>query len=67
MAKGNLRDTARWTLAFLPALMGCLAIPMLMMDGWPRTLIAVALALGAVYLLFRSAHRGWTIAPSDGA
>jgi putative tricarboxylic transport membrane protein len=61
------RDTARWTLAYLPALMLCLAVPLAMMEGWPRTLIAVVLALGAVYLLVQSARRGWTIGSSDTA
>jgi putative tricarboxylic transport membrane protein len=61
------RDTARWTLAYLPALMLCLAVPLAMMEGWPRTLIAVVLALGAVYLLVQSARRGWMIGSSDTA
>lgn len=57
----RLREHARWTLFYVPALMTCLAVPLAMMDGWPRTLIAVALVAGAVYLLARSARRGWTV------
>ena len=61
------RETAAWTLGYLPALMVCLAIPLAMMDGWPRTLIAVVLALGAVYLLVQSARRGWSVSTDDAA
>lgn len=61
------RETASWTLAYLPALMICLAVPLSMMDGWPRTLIAVVLVLGAVYLLVRSARRGWSVSTDDAA
>lgn len=61
------RETASWTLAYLPALMICLAVPLSMMDGWPRTLIAVVLVLGAVYLLVRSARRGWSVKADDAA
>ena len=60
------RETAVWTLGYIPGLMVCLAVPMFMMEGWPRTLIAVALVLGAVYLLVQSARRGWSVNP-DGA
>jgi putative tricarboxylic transport membrane protein len=60
------QDKAVWTIGYLPGLMAGLAVPMAMMQGWPRTLIAVALVLGAVYLLVRSARRGWSVTP-DGA
>jgi len=63
----KLRETAKWTLLYLPALMLCLSVPLAMMEGWPRTLIAVALAVGAVYLLVRSARRGWSLSPIDSA
>ncbi len=59
------RDKAVWTLGYVPGLMLCLALPMAMMDGWPRTLIAVALVLGAVYLLVQSARRGWSLNSDD--
>lgn len=61
------RETASWTLGYLPALMVCLAVPLAMMEGWPRTLIAVVLALGAVYLLVQSARRGWSVRTDDAA
>ena len=57
----RLREQANWTLFYIPALMVCLALPLAMMDGWARTLIAVALVGGAVYLLAKSARRGWTL------
>lgn len=61
------RDGAVWTLGYVPALMVGLAVPLAMMDGWPRTLIAVALVLGAVYLLVQSARRGWSVSTDDAA
>ncbi|WP_028795178.1 tripartite tricarboxylate transporter permease [Thalassobaculum salexigens] len=61
------RERAAWTLGYLPALMVCLAVPMAMMEGWPRTLIAVVLVLGAVYLLVQSARRGWSVSTDDAA
>ncbi|MDF1791855.1 MAG: tripartite tricarboxylate transporter permease [Thalassobaculaceae bacterium] len=61
------REAAAWTLGYLPALMVCLAVPLAMMQGWPRTLIAVVLALGAVYLLVQSARRGWSVSTNDAA
>ena len=48
-----------WTLFFLPALMVALSVPLFMMTGLPRTVIAVVLLAGAAYLLVRAGRNGF--------
>jgi len=59
------RESKPWTLAFLPLLMIGLAAPLLMMDGLPRTVIAVILVIGAAFLLYRAAKSGFQV--GDGS
>lgn len=63
----RLRGQRRWTLIYIPALMLCLAVPLALMEGWVRTVLAVALAALAVYFLVQHARQGWQLDPSDAA
>lgn len=57
------RGRRRWTLLYIPALMAMLALPMALMQGATRPVIAVALVAGAAYLLVRRAQRGFALDP----
>ncbi|WP_420403856.1 tripartite tricarboxylate transporter permease [Nisaea sp.] len=59
----KLRGTQSWTLAYVPALLVGVSVPMFMMEGIARPIIGVALLVLSAYLLWRSAKAGWKVAP----
>ena len=50
------RGKKRWTAFYNPLLMLGLALPLAMMEGWPRPVLAGVLVLGGAYLLFKAAR-----------
>jgi len=55
------RTSSRWTLAFVPAMLAALSVPMFMMDSAVRAGIGgVMIAIGA-WLLWRSHRRRWAL------
>lgn len=52
---------ARWTLGYPIALMASLSVPMFMMPGIVRPVLAGALVAGALYLLYRRHREGWRL------
>ena len=57
------RGARRWTLFFIPAMCLMLAVPIIMMPGTVRPVLAVVLAAFGLYLLFRRHQEGWRLAP----
>ena len=57
----KLRGRRKWTLAYLPALLAALSVPMVMMGGITRPLIAAALLITAGYTIWRHARAGWRL------
>ncbi|MCB1742875.1 MAG: tripartite tricarboxylate transporter permease, partial [Gammaproteobacteria bacterium] len=58
------RQSHRWTLLFVPAMLVALSIPLFMMDSLVRNGVAVALLALAAWLLLRTWQRGWTLPQS---
>ncbi len=57
----KLRGQRKWTLVYLPALLAALSVPMVMMGGIARPLIAVVLLVMAGYMIWRRARDGWRL------
>lgn len=55
------RGTSRWTLFFIPAMCIALSVPIFMMDGSVRPVLAVILALFGLYLLYQRYRSGWKL------
>ena len=59
------RSEQAWTLAFLPALMIFVAVPLFQMNGLFRPILGGVLVLGGIYLLWRRKQAGWTVTPRE--
>lgn len=55
----------KWTLAYIPLMAICLALPMFFMQGMVRTLVAAALLAWAAYTLWKRNSGGWKLASED--
>lgn len=55
------RASARWTLAFMPAMYLALSIPVFMMEGTVRPVLGFGLGLFGFFLLVRRHRSGWDI------
>ncbi len=60
------RNSRKWTLAFIPVVMICLALPVFMMNGYIRPVLAVGMVLGGLYLLWRRHRGGWVVSNAEG-
>ncbi len=58
------RNTKAWTLVYVPVLLAAVSVPLFMMEGFVRPIIAVALVALSAYLLWRSAASGWKVTPA---
>ena len=56
------RTTSRWTLAFIPAMCIALSVPVAMMDGWVRPVLAAVLFGFGIYLIVKRQRTGWKLA-----
>ena len=61
----KLRGRARWTLMYPSAMAVCLALPVFMMAGSVRPVIAIALVAFAGWMLWRHHRNGWALAPPE--
>ncbi|MCR9176637.1 MAG: tripartite tricarboxylate transporter permease [Alphaproteobacteria bacterium] len=59
------RSSKTWTVFFPPVLVLALSIPMFMMDGTVRTVIAFGLIAIAGYLVVKAGRRGFRVDPDD--
>ncbi len=57
----KLRGQVHWTLVYPSAMALCLAVPLFMMGGAVRPIIAGVLAMFGVWMLWRHKQRGWTL------
>jgi putative tricarboxylic transport membrane protein len=57
------RGTSRWTLCFIPAMCIAVSVPVFMMEGEVRPVIAAGLALFGLYLLYKRHRSGWEVTP----
>ncbi len=60
------RGRARWTLVYPPLLSVGLAVPLAMMNGVVRPVLAVLLVLFALWTLVRAARSGWRLEAGSG-
>ncbi len=61
----RVRTRQRWTLFYLPAACLALALPLAMMGGWVRPLLAVVLAAWGLYRLYRHHRAGWALPEAE--
>jgi len=59
------RASARWTRFFLPALSISLALPLAMMEGWVRPVVAAGLVGLGGWMLWRARQRGSQVGTGD--
>jgi len=59
------RGRKRWTLVFIPAMCICLSVPVAMMDGIVRPVLAALLFVGGLYLLYQRHREGWVVMTED--
>jgi putative tricarboxylic transport membrane protein len=57
----KLRGQVRWTLVYPSAMAVCLSLPLFMMGGAVRPMIAGVLAMFGVWMLWRHKQRGWML------
>ena len=57
----NLRTSRQWTLLFIPCLPLALSVPLFMMGGWVRPVVALALLAIGCWLLWRRHRSGWRL------
>ncbi|MEM7226739.1 MAG: tripartite tricarboxylate transporter permease [Pseudomonadota bacterium] len=55
------RGREKWTLAYIPLLMIAVALPIFLMEGWLRPILAGALLAGGAALLVKRARGGWAV------
>lgn len=55
------RLAQRWTLFYLPAASLALSLPLVMMEGWVRPVIAALLIAWALYRIYKHHRAGWTL------
>ena len=55
----------KWTLAYIPLMAMCLAVPMFFMHGMVRPIVAAALIVWAVYALWKRRASGWKLEAVD--
>lgn len=55
------RGHKAWTLAYMPALAVCISVPLLLMQGWVRPGLGVALAMLGLWQLLQHWRRGWSL------
>jgi len=59
------RGRRKWTLAYAPALAIALAVPLFLMGGWVRPMLAALLVVFGVGLLWRRRQDGWPLPAPD--
>ncbi|MBI3113784.1 MAG: tripartite tricarboxylate transporter permease, partial [Rhodospirillales bacterium] len=62
----NLRTSRQWTLLFIPCLPLSLSVPLFMMGGWVRPVVALGLLAIGCWLLWTRHKSGWRLPkPAD--
>jgi putative tricarboxylic transport membrane protein len=59
----KLRGLARWTLVYPSAMLICLALPIMMMQGVLRPMLAVAMIGFGIWMLWGHWRAGWVLRP----
>ena len=55
------RESKQWTLAYVPLACLALSVPLIMMGGWVRPLIAALLLAWGLHKLYRHHRAGWAL------
>jgi len=63
----RMRERQRWTLAYVPLACLALAVPLVMMGGWVRPLVAVLLIAFTLYKVRQHHQAGWALPEGDKA
>lgn len=61
----KLRGLARWTLVYPSAMSICLALPIMMMQGVVRPVLAVAMIGFGIWMLWGHRRAGWVLEPPE--
>lgn len=59
------RGRRKWTLGYAPALAIALALPLFLMGGWVRPIVALALLVFGIGLIWRRGRDGWKLKVGD--
>jgi len=62
----KMRGKRKWTLAFLPAMLIALSVPLYMMGSGVRIGIGAAMTALGLWLLWRAQQSGWALTPVTG-
>jgi putative tricarboxylic transport membrane protein len=59
------RGRKKWTLGYAPALAITLALPLFLMGGWVRPIVALVLLIFGIGLIWRRRRDGWKLEAGD--